>query len=61
MSTALDKIVYTYVRVSYSKHNLNNEDRSNIARAWPQVRNQLLRRALHRALPFKFHAKRSKS
>jgi hypothetical protein len=61
MSAALDKIVYTYVRVSYSKHNLNNEDRSNIARAWPQVRNRLLRHALHSALPFKFHAKRSKS
>ncbi|MDH4269055.1 MAG: transglutaminase domain-containing protein [Dehalococcoidia bacterium] len=60
MSAALDKIVYTYVRVSYSKHNLNNEDRSNIAKAWPQVRNYLLRRALHRALPFKFRTKRSK-
>jgi transglutaminase-like putative cysteine protease len=61
MSPALDKIVYTYVRVSYSKHNLTSEDRSNIARAWPQVRNHLLRHALHSALPFKFHAKRSKS
>jgi hypothetical protein len=61
MSAALDKIVYTYVRVSYSKHNLTSEDRSNIARAWPQVRNHLLRHALHSALPFKFHAKRSKS
>ena len=61
MSAALDKIIYTYVRVSYSKHNLNSEDRSNIARAWPQVRNHLLRRALHSALPFKFRTKRSKS
>jgi transglutaminase-like putative cysteine protease len=61
MSAALDKIVYTYVRVSYSKHNLNSEDRSNIAKAWPQVRNHLLRRALHSALPFKFYSKRSKS
>jgi transglutaminase-like putative cysteine protease len=61
MSAALDKIVYTYMRVSYSKHNLNSEDRSNIARAWPQVRNHLLRRALHSVLPFKFHSKRSKS
>jgi hypothetical protein len=61
MSAALDEIVYTYVRVSYSKHDLNSEDRSNIARAWPQVRNHLLRRALHNVLPFKFYSKRSKS
>jgi transglutaminase-like putative cysteine protease len=61
MSAALDKIIYTYVRVSYSKHNLNSEDRSDIAKAWPQVRNHLLRHALHSALPFKFHAKRSRS
>ncbi|MFW6102439.1 MAG: DUF4129 domain-containing transglutaminase family protein [Chloroflexota bacterium] len=60
MSGALDKIVYTYVRVSYSKHNLNSEDRSNIARAWPQVRNHLLRRALHSILTFRFYSKRSK-
>ncbi|MGB6873410.1 MAG: transglutaminase domain-containing protein [Dehalococcoidia bacterium] len=61
MSAALDKLVYIYVRVSYSKHNLNSEDRSNIAKAWPQVRNHLLRRALHSALPFKFYSKRSES
>jgi len=61
MSAALDEIVHTYMRVSYSKHDLNSEDRSNIAGAWPQVRNHLLRRALRRALPFKFHLKRSKS
>ncbi len=54
MSAALDEIVHTYVRVSYSRHDLNSEDRSNIARAWPQVRNHLLRRALRRALPLKF-------
>jgi transglutaminase-like putative cysteine protease len=60
MSAPLDKIVSTYVRVSYSKHDLNSEDRSNIARAWPQVRNHLLRRALHSALPFKSYLKRSK-
>jgi transglutaminase-like putative cysteine protease len=60
ISAALNKIVRTYVLVSYSKHDLNSEDRSNIARAWPQVRNHLLRRALHSALPFKFHTKRSK-
>jgi hypothetical protein len=61
MSAALDKIVSTYVRVSYSNHDLNNEDRLNVARAWPQVRNHLLRRALHGALPLKFYLKRSKS
>jgi transglutaminase-like putative cysteine protease len=61
MSADLDKIVYAYVRASYSKHDLNSEDRYNIARAWPQVRNHLLRRALHNVLPFKFHSKRSKS
>jgi len=61
MSAALDKIVDTYVRVSYGKDNLNSDDRSNIAKAWPQVRNHLLRRALHSALPFKSFSKRSKS
>jgi len=61
MSAALEEIVHTYMRVSYSKHDLKNEDRSNIARAWPQVRNHLLRRALRRALPFKFYLTRSKS
>ena len=61
MSAALDEIVHTYVRLSYSRHDVNSEDRSVIARAWPQVRNHLLRRALHRAFPFKFHLKRSRS
>lgn len=61
MSAALGQIVYTYVRISYSKHSLNSEDRSNIAKAWPQVRNHLLRYALNSALPFKFYKKRSKS
>jgi hypothetical protein len=60
-AAALDRIVHAYVRISYSRHNLNNEDRSNIARAWPQVRNHLLRRALYRAFPFKLLLKRSKS
>jgi transglutaminase-like putative cysteine protease len=60
-SAALDEIIHTYVRVSYSRHDLNSEDRSVVARAWPQVRNHLLRRALHRAFPFKFHLKRPKS
>jgi transglutaminase-like putative cysteine protease len=61
MSAALDEIIHTYVRVSYSRHDLNSKDRSIITRAWPQVRNHLLRRALHRAFPFKFHLKRPKS
>jgi transglutaminase-like putative cysteine protease len=61
MSAALDQIVYAYVRVSYSKHNLNSEDRSNIAKAWPQVRNHLLWHVLHNALPLKSYTKRSKS
>lgn len=61
MSVALDKIVDAYMRVSYSRHDLNSEDRSNIAGAWPQVRNRLLRRALHSVSPFKFLRKRSKS
>jgi transglutaminase-like putative cysteine protease len=60
-SAALDEIVHTYMRVSYSRHDLNSEERSVIARAWPQVRNHLLRRALHRAFPLKFHSKHSTS
>jgi len=60
MAAALDKIVHTYVRVSYSSHNLNSEDRSSIAKAWPQVRNHLLRHALHSILSFRFHPKSSK-
>jgi hypothetical protein len=61
IAAALDRIVHAYVRISYSKYNLNSEDRSNIARAWPEVRNQLLRRALHSALPVKFLRKRPRS
>lgn len=61
MAAALDQIVYTYMRVSYSKHNLNSEDRASVAKAWPQVRNQLLRHALHSVLSFRFRSKRSKS
>jgi transglutaminase-like putative cysteine protease len=61
MSAALDEIVHSYMRVSYGKHDLNREDRFVIARAWPEVRSYLLRRALHRAFPFKLHTKRSKS
>ena len=61
MSAALGKIVSAYVRVSYGKYDLNSEDRFNIARAWLQVRNHLLRRALRRALTFKLFWKRSES
>jgi hypothetical protein len=59
ISAALDKMVSAYVRASYSRHDLNSEDRINIARAWPQVRNHLLRRALRSALPFKSYLTRS--
>ena len=60
MAAALGKIVDTYVRASYGQHNLNSEDRSNIEKAWPQVRNHLLRHALNSALPFRFRSRRSK-
>jgi transglutaminase-like putative cysteine protease len=60
-SAAIDEIIHTYVRVSYSRHDLNSEDRSIITRAWPQVRNHLIRRALHRAFPSRFRLKRPKS
>jgi transglutaminase-like putative cysteine protease len=59
MAAAVNQIVYTYVRASYSNHDLSGEDRSNIARAWPQVRNHLLRHALHRALSLNFLKKSS--
>ena len=54
MATALDKIIHTYVRVSYSSHGVNSEDRTNVAQAWPQVRDHLLRYALLSALRFGF-------
>jgi transglutaminase-like putative cysteine protease len=54
MAAALNQIVHTYVRASYSNHDLSGEDRSNIAKAWPRVRNHLLRHALHRAVSLKF-------
>ncbi|MFW6102380.1 MAG: DUF4129 domain-containing transglutaminase family protein, partial [Chloroflexota bacterium] len=61
IAAALEQIVYTYMRVTYSKHKLNSEDRSSVAKAWPEVRNHLLWHALHSILPFRFHSKRSKS
>ena len=54
MAAALDQIIHTYVRVSYSKHGVNSEDRSKVAQAWPQVRDHLLRYALLSALRFGF-------
>ena len=60
MAAALDQIVYTYMRVSYSKHNLSSEERSSIEKAWPQVRNHLLRHALRSILPSKSHSKQSR-
>jgi transglutaminase-like putative cysteine protease len=51
---AVNQIVRTYVRASYSNHALSTEDRSDIATAWPQVRGHLLRHALHGALSLKF-------
>jgi hypothetical protein len=50
MSAALHRIVSAYVRVSYSRHDLTSEDKSTIAKAWPQVRHYLLRRALRSVL-----------
>jgi hypothetical protein len=57
MAAALNQIVHTYVRASYSNHDLNSEDRSSIAKAWPQVRNHLLRHVLHRAASLQFRKK----
>jgi transglutaminase-like putative cysteine protease len=57
MAAPLNQIVYAYVRASYSNHDLSSEDRSSIAKAWPQVRNHLLRHALHRAVSLKFRTK----
>lgn len=59
MAAALDQIVSTYMRVSYSRHDLSSEDRSSIGKAWPQVRNHLLRRALRRIIPSKARLEQS--
>ena len=58
MATSLDRILHAYMRVSYSNHSLSNEDRSGVTKAWPQVRNHLLRYALRSTLPSRFHGKR---
>jgi transglutaminase-like putative cysteine protease len=54
MAAPLNRIVQTYVRASYSNHDLTSDDRSDIAKAWPQARNHLLRHALRRAVSLKF-------
>jgi hypothetical protein len=59
MAAALDQIVRTYMRVYYSKHRVNSEDRSNVARAWPYVRGHLLRYALTRIIPARTHLRHS--
>jgi hypothetical protein len=57
MAAALEQIVRTYVRASYSRQGASNEDRSNVAEAWPQVRGHLLRYALIRLMPTRAHLK----
>jgi transglutaminase-like putative cysteine protease len=57
LAVALNQIVHAYVRASYGNHNLDSEDRSQIRKAWPQVRNHLLRHALRSVLPLRFHRK----
>jgi transglutaminase-like putative cysteine protease len=59
MAAALNQIIRIYVRVSYSRHAVNSEDRSNVAQAWPQVRHHLLRRALRNTIPSKAQSKQS--
>ena len=61
MAAALDQIVHSYVRVSYSKHDVSREDRSKLAEAWPQVRKHLLRHALYSVLRFGFGTRWSES
>ena len=53
MSTAADTIVGSYVRTCYGPANVSDEEGSGIGEAWLQVRNGLLRSALHRLLPRK--------
>lgn len=53
-SAFIDRIVETYVRACYGWRDLSNEDTSEIAEAWPRVRNGLLRRALGSLLPRRF-------
>jgi transglutaminase-like putative cysteine protease len=61
VTPALNQIVHAYMRASYSNHYLSGEDRSNIAKAWPEVRNHLLRHALRRALSLRFRKQPAES
>jgi transglutaminase-like putative cysteine protease len=54
MEAALNRIVHIYVRASYSNHDLSGEDSSEIAEAWPRVRNSLLGHAVRTALSLRF-------
>lgn len=54
VSTSLERIVDTYVRSSYGQHGITEEDRRQIAEAWPPVRNHFVRRALRGLLPGRF-------
>ena len=51
VSVSLDRIVDAYVRDRYGRRRTTDLDRIQIAEAWPQVRNHLLRRALRGLLP----------
>lgn len=61
MATSLGQILRAYMYVSYSDHGVSSEDRSNVAKAWPQVRNHLLEHALRSASPLRFLTKRPES
>ncbi|MFU8796666.1 MAG: DUF4129 domain-containing transglutaminase family protein, partial [Dehalococcoidia bacterium] len=51
ISTPLQRIVDTYVRSCYGQHGITDEDRRQVAEAWPPVRNHLVRRALRGLVP----------
>ena len=51
VSVSLDRIVDAYVRDRYGQRGVTDLERVQIAEAWPQVRNHLLRRALRGLLP----------
>ena len=54
VSVSLDSIVDAYVRDRYGRRGVTDLDRVQIAEAWPQVRNHLLRHALRGLLPGRF-------
>jgi len=51
VSVSLDRIVDAYVRSCYRRCGTSDEDRLQIAEAWPHVRNHLLRHAFRSLLP----------